>query len=68
VTALDRARAAQALYRAHARLGRRCDCAHGGLCPTARELNREADAAYRQLDEPPHTGREKESHREEKSA
>jgi hypothetical protein len=48
VTALERARAAQARYLAHVRKAKRCDCAHGDLCPIGRGLDLDAGAAYYQ--------------------
>ena len=48
MTALDRARAAQQRYLDHVRAARRCDCAHGVLCPVARVLDADARAAYYQ--------------------
>ena len=48
MTALERARAAQARYLAHVRKAKRCDCAHGDLCPIGRGLDLDAGAAYYQ--------------------
>ena len=50
MTALDRARTAQARYLAHVRTARRCDCAHGDLCDIGRELDSSAESAYRLAD------------------
>jgi hypothetical protein len=42
-------RTAQQRFITHVRSARRCSCAHGAMCDAARELDREADSAYRQV-------------------
>lgn len=48
MTALERARALQARFITHVRTSKRCACAHGGMCPVARGLDIDANAAFYQ--------------------